>query len=725
VRTSSNRLLLQLKGHLSAITDLQYSHAGDRIMTASQRDGVVRIWSWDVDPAVPDAYLQNNDRGLRHIVIKLTNPITSSNDSRKTRRRAPSATSVEVSKIACDVAAWSHDDSKIITSQSQPLRQSDAHIHPDSHFLFLWDSQTGRCLLGIAGAHTMMCPVIVPHPTDASVFCSAAADGYVKVWDWESGKCLFSHKNSLEHGPMDPNDRGKICGFLDGAFFPDGTGIVLTDDSGRVSVFDSINISSQQKQQSSNAITNAPGSAAVPCSPQCPFWMKEQYFANDYYDLSYDTNGYCVERGSQQPPHLAPGRVRCTHLMNPYPDNISEAFRKLVGPQPNTVRDCQWLRESIRYRAQLIHGGKTTRTGPHHRRGNIMQEFDPLTTILLTGSGEIVKTKNDRGQLVVPAPLTIASPAAQRQAIAVAPAAASQASPAEPRVSAYSGRPLSSNYRWRDYTDMLQEERHYDGEEDDDDEFQPTGNSRASALRLNGDSDDSDDDLDAFNRQFSPQQLRSQGRQPTRRNTSSSQAATELRASRASRRRRPAGSRRYDESDSDDDVIEYVSTNNEPTGPFKEDYTTHFFRLVTGGPPIARQWLRRLEYDSGFQGRRNYAPQVGDSVVYIPRAHFETIQVFPTLKAPWQHWPANTNWPVVRCLVRDIRYRFPYMDYFGGRNRTGSVHVNLESSVSCNESVSLFSNNFCLLLQEQLQQCCCNFDVGGDGNPRSFARTPF
>jgi len=47
---AADKLLFTLKGHLSAITDLQYSNQGDRILTASQKDGVVRVWSFGSEP---------------------------------------------------------------------------------------------------------------------------------------------------------------------------------------------------------------------------------------------------------------------------------------------------------------------------------------------------------------------------------------------------------------------------------------------------------------------------------------------------------------------------------------------------------------------------------------------------------------------------------------------------------------------------------------------------
>ena len=117
-------------------------------------------------------------------------------------------------------------------------------------------------------------------------------------------------------------------------------------------------------------------------------------------------------------------------------------------------------------------------------------------------------------------------------------------------------------------------------------------------------------------------------------------------------------------SESDRELVEYMSTNNTPSGPFAADYESHDFRLTDArSRSVAREWVRRLESNSSYGGRRNYTPQVGDSVVYIPRAHYDTVQNYPSLNAPWQSWPEEAVWPVVRCTVRNIRFRFPFKAY--------------------------------------------------------------
>jgi len=204
------------------------------------------------------------------IVIKLVNPF-SNKPSQPTRRRPGNAARNASSKVCCDVAVWAHDDSNIVTSQCVLVKESGTDIQPGSHFICMWDSKSGRCLISISGAHTSQCQVILPHPTDASILCTASTDGYVKVWDWTQGKCVFTHRNKVEFGPPDPNNPNKIGGYLDGSFSPDGSVIVLTDDTGQITVLDSIS-KEDDPPNTGNALA----------------WMREQYFANDYYELAYD-----------------------------------------------------------------------------------------------------------------------------------------------------------------------------------------------------------------------------------------------------------------------------------------------------------------------------------------------------------------------------------------------------------------------------------------------------
>lgn len=571
-----------LKGHLSAITDLAYSNRGDRLLSASQKDGVVRIWSWNGN------VLRPTQKKPSHILLQLSNPASLSQESTpQDSGRRPNRTSA--STISCDVAVWGCDDKTILTSQSELEKQTGVSIIPGSQYIFLWDSYTGDCLLGLSNAHTMPCPVLISHPLDPTLICSAGADGFAKIWNVSQGECIFTHKNILDFGPIDARDRGNVCGFLDGAFSPDGIDLVLTDESGRVVVFDC--------RSDLDTTGEAAGGNTI--------WIREQYFANDYYDLLYDRNGYCVEQGSELPPHLSPRGVRCAHTGTPWSEAVDEMLPDLSGPMPVDRLASFWHRQTVRLKTHDIQESLSN-TGP----GNRIGRFDPDTTILV---GKNIASANQGNDAIREQSEPLRSPD-------------------------HSSNRMSSNYRWRDYSDMMQEEGVNDeeAEQDSDDEEFELGQSPARDQALAVDSDE--DDLEDVVFLDSPE--------------------------------RPSSSRRRtyidDSSDSGSEIVEMMSTNNTPSGVFVADYHHHFFRISDSrSDSIERNWVRRVESNSSFSGRKSYTPQVGDSVVYIPRAHRDTISQFPSLEAPWQSWPSGAVWPVVTCIVRSIRFRFPFKAYCG------------------------------------------------------------
>ena len=615
--------LLKLMGHVSTITDLSYSHAGDRILSASQKDGVVRIWNIGIPTSTGrDDKIVFHDKRVTQIVIKLVNPF-SNKTSKPTRRRPGNAARNASSKVCCDVATWSHDDSYIATSQSILVKESGTEIQPGSLFISMWDSKSGRCLMTISGAHTSQCQVVIPHPTDASILCTASTDGFVKVWDWSQGKCIFTHKNKNLSGHSDNKDK---IGYLDGSFSPDGSAIVLTDEGGQITVLDSISKESNPSNSGSELV-----------------WMREQYFANDYYDLVYDRNGYCIEKGSERPPHLAPKSARCSSNGSAYSDEINETFRRLTGPSPLSAKQCSWLREQIRAKRLTEKYSIGSSHEPSVRVS--VREFDLRSTVVIRGVGHIEDgIQNSKSRQVV-APASSNNPQGVDRARE------------------------SSNYRYLDYDDLVRREGNpeEDDPDSDDEEFEPVAARRRISNDDDVESDDEDDDLDDLSLYSEDNNRRRRRRQ------NQSSRTTEERRVRAQRRAQRSNDTDFLEIGSDDEMIaQFVSANRTPSGPYVRDYTIngHYWRLKNASEVnrVRRKWLSREESDSTYFGRNAYTPQLGDSIVYIPRAHFETIKECPSLSPPWQSWPMGAVWPVVRCFVRGIRFRFPYEDYFRSKH---------------------------------------------------------
>jgi hypothetical protein len=640
---------------MNSITDLHYSHAGDRILSASQKDGIARVWSWIELPLDLGASKFEN---VKQIILQMKKVGDSA-----IRSAAPSSRrQADGPKASCDVAVWTADDLKIVTSQCCLLKPSSPEIVEGSQYILVWDSQNGQCLLAISSAHSSQVPVLVPHPTIPTILCSGGGDGFAKLWDLEKGECIIMHENNIDFGPVsDSREQRKYGGYLDGSFSPDGLNLVLTDDSGRFTLFNM----ADPEDCGTKLSVNMRKSSSSDQDSRFNAWMKEQYFANDYYELFYDSNGYCVEKGSGRPPHLAPRSARCSFTGAPWSEDINDTFSRLVGPGPLPMDKCRRQRDAIRASGSLSGSGHGAPSFVYSNPASLISFFDPVRTIVIDGR----RSSND-SPTGAPSGTGVDEPL-------VGPSGAQGIPSANRRSSSSNGRQLSSNYRWRDYDDILRDEARLEDEVDPDDDDYVFSHEPDSGRYFNdddldlSDSSTTEEELDRprRTRRSSSRSVRAQQSRRSRNRATDSEFEQHSRAqptrvsTRQLTRAQPGG---YGESDSDGYVEQFLSTNNTPSGPHVEDYTVtgHFFRLPNSGQGVTRQWLRRTENRTSHNGLKNYSPQVGDSVVYIARAHYETLKMFPTLDAPWKHFPRRTRWPVVRCSVIDVRYRFPYKQYF-------------------------------------------------------------
>ena len=591
---------------------MTYSGAGDRIMTASMKDGIAIIWSGFYQGS---KYAFSN---ISKVIIKL-NPVSQGGPS--------------TANVHCDGVVWTCDDSMVITSQSSPSKDDTiTDIIRNSNMIYVWDSLTGKCLLGIMSSHSSLCSALAPHPHLPSVIATAGADGIVNVWDLDRGDCFYTHTNKLFHGPCEPaSNRGKSCGYLDAQFSPDGLKLVLSDEGGRITVLDT-HVSAMLRKGIVNVEVEDEHSMSLTSTPA---WMKEQYFANDYYELLYDSNGYCIERGSAQQPHRSPGGVRCTHEGVPYPEDMREIYRGLKGPLPLSPSEARWHRDDIRSRiteVRLESGAVSRKTKTIRVKSpDFIQRCD--TTAIITKSGTLVQHERKR--------LSLASSSSR-------PTAVNRNS----TTSRSTTRQLSSRYEWRDALDSDDPDR----ESDYDSDY--GGNGRR--LEESSSEDEEGDDSQRSGRRRRGQSRRRRGESPEE----------EARPSRASSRQ--VRQREYHELNSDDEALEeMMSTHTKPSGKFVDDWNrySHLFKMPRGeGMNAQRKWVSRI---SRHDGNKTYCPQVGDSVVYVPRAHYDTLMKYPVLgySPPWTSWPTSYSWPVVRCKVKHVRYRFPYETYYRSRSR--------------------------------------------------------
>lgn len=632
-----------LHGHHKPITDIKYSNEGDRLLTASQKDGVVRIWSWGCETNRHSGESIKIDQ-VRQIYLRMVPPPQCQNSSSEASapgRRSRSTASKSNLQVNCDIATWTSDDSKVVTSQCCPVSASGSNIVPGSQVVHVWDSMTGYCIITLPSAHTKPCSVLISHPFDPTVMASAGADGFARIWNLNTGNCLFSHENIHRYGSTEtPSDRGMHCGYLDGSFSPDGLNLVLTDDKGRITVIDSFpeDVDIYEVDES-----------ATKCSI-APLWMQEQYFANDYYELFYDSNGYCIERGSRQPPHLAPGAARCNHTGSAYNITIQDCLRFSPGPSPLSELEVRTNRDKLRLLSYEIRKpGGVLSQNVHGKRPLI--EAYPTSNAHIITDGTVPQTLTET---------QIQSNVAQTSS--------------ENTQHSNNRRQLSSRYRWIEDDGGVQDD---DGGDEVESDYEEVDNAVVRSDRSPSRTRRSRNN----NRQPSARTMRLNNRNESRQlnESDSSDESMEERANNQPTRasaRQAASQRIYaqnyeDEGSDGSDIEEMLSANTSPSGEYIKDYTDlgHLFK-IPANVEIERKWVTRSSCIEGYTGWKTFAPQAGDSVVYIPRAHADMLDTFPICNnsstgAPWQSWPTSCNWPVVQCVVKNIRYRFPYHGHLG------------------------------------------------------------
>lgn len=714
IAPSTSSLLASLHGHHNEITDIKYSNNGDRLITASQKDGVVRVWSWGTET------LRSSDGNIkieqirqifirmeppRHLLRKQTN--NSANIPGNRRRGGDSSSQRSHILTRCDVAIWTTDDSRVVTSQSSVFKSSDTDIIPGSHILYIWDSITGDCLIGIPGSHEKPSPVLLSHPLDSSILVSAGADGRAKVWDLDAGRCIFTYHNIHSFGALDNlSDRGKSCGYLDGNFSPDGLTFILTDDTGRLTIADVLDSKPNSMLSKDKQIVE----------DSLPGWMQEQYFANDYYDLFYDRNGYCVERGSGLPPHLAPEAARCMHTGHPYPESIQLAFGTVQGPLPLPEHVVQTLRHRIRQKCSSVrkHSGLLVQniSGKRH----LIEARANPSTILYEKS-------------IANYDVTVGNESAVRQS---------------PRRTATAARNMSTNYRWLDFDEMERDEDD-DDQESEDEEYEE-GNGLPFDEEQEVDSVESEDYQPRDNRysERSRSSIRrvNRGRIGRRRQTNEQDLSRQSEPTRSSSRQVPRrNDPLYVDFSDESDFEELLSSNTSPSGEYAKDYTErgHLYKLPPGAS-VQRKWVTRVDSVLGYTGWKTYCPQVGDKVIYIPKAHAETLKTYPICEsvsgAPWKSWPKSTSWPMVECEVKAVRYRFPYNGYLGIRSRyVRSDYINYFNKrclISDKQSSSHFyrllkrnqiTSVIAIITLELLRVPCHHQSQGHDFVPRPSTRS--
>ena len=187
------------------------------------------------------------------------------------------------------MVAWSLDDELAITAVSDLT-------------LKIWDTHKGTLISSLTG-HEDEIFVLEPHPYAMNLLLTAAHDGHLIIWDLESKKQLFKHRNMIQengnfhgHGPV-----------FDAKWSKDGTTICASDSHGHVMFL---------------------GHGSSDKYNKCP---TELFFHTDYRPLLRDSFHNVVDEQTQLPPHLLPPPFLVDSEGDPYPIH----FQRLVRGREN------------------------------------------------------------------------------------------------------------------------------------------------------------------------------------------------------------------------------------------------------------------------------------------------------------------------------------------------------------------------------------------------------
>jgi WD40 repeat protein len=268
--------IMQLEGHVCAITKVSFSNQGDRVLTGSRDDGSVRVWIFS-----------GGYKKVRQITLRLAEEGESANSSMHNKRVAKAMgrqrRTSKKAKTCFLAASWSCDDTLILTLQSIPdlLQIGDAI---SGCKLKVWNSVNGD-LIQVINVSSKMSNILVAHPKIPSIVVTAGADGRVNMFDIESDTIYLRYHSKIPVGYDDPsgtfsvNDDSPI---LDANFSPDGMKLAVSDHTGRLLLF---GVDNPERYESVKP---------------------EQFFANDFNEVAWGEDGWAIDVITQLPVHEVP-----------------------------------------------------------------------------------------------------------------------------------------------------------------------------------------------------------------------------------------------------------------------------------------------------------------------------------------------------------------------------------------------------------------------------------
>lgn len=246
----------ELESHTNIVDSIQYANNLPWILSGS-KDGTARVWKYEQGQWT--AMLIDASKSL-------TKPDANDELSALDLYKKTSVTMV----------TWNCDDSYVVTAQNNFL-------------IKVWSSKNGRLIHELNG-HTNEVFVLEAHPKDSRLLLSAGHDGFVILWNIQTGKLIKKFYNKIEN-------EGHGCLF-DTKWSPLYDMFASTDSHGYLTIF---------------------GFGSDDNYKKLP---NEQFFHTDYRPLARDSNDYVVDEQTQQAPHLMPPPFLVNADGHPYPVDL-------------------------------------------------------------------------------------------------------------------------------------------------------------------------------------------------------------------------------------------------------------------------------------------------------------------------------------------------------------------------------------------------------------------